>query len=81
MNNGKGKVFDGVVVSAKMQGTVAVKVIHAFAHPLYRKTTNRMRVYLADTAGKTFAEGDTVRIQETKPMSRKKHFVVISDKK
>ncbi len=81
MNNIQGKIFKGVVVSAKMQGTVAVKVVHAFAHPLYRKTTNRMRVYLADTAGKTIAEGENVSIQETKPMSRKKHFVVIADKK
>jgi small subunit ribosomal protein S17 len=65
----------GVVVSAKMQKTVVVAVVRLVRHPLYQKTLRRTSKFMAhDELGAQ--RGDTVRIVETRPLSRLKRWRV-----
>ncbi len=73
----KGKTFIGKVVSTKMNKTVIVLVEHSFAHPLYKKAMRRIKRYACHNESLDLKVGDMVSIAETKPMSRRKHFVVI----
>ena len=66
----------GLVTSAKMQNTVTVTVTRLVMHSKYRKRYPMSKKFLADTAGKTIQEGDTVLIEETRPLSKHKRFVV-----
>jgi len=72
-----GKIIQGLVVSTKMQNTVSVQIERAFRHKLYKKTIIRHKKYLADTNGHTLVEGDVVKIQECRPLSKNKRFRVI----
>src|SRR5438445_219186 len=65
----------GVVVSAKMQKTVVVAVERLVRHPVYRKTIRRTSTFMAHDE-KGAHEGDTVRIVETRPLSRHKRWQV-----
>jgi small subunit ribosomal protein S17 len=65
----------GVVVSAKMQKTVVVSVERLVRHPVYRKTIRRTSTFMAHDE-KGAREGDTVRIVETRPLSRHKRWRV-----
>jgi small subunit ribosomal protein S17 len=65
----------GKVTSNKMMKTVVVQVDSRQRHPLYGKVVNRARRYKAhDELGCQM--GDTVRIVESKPISKDKHWVV-----
>lgn len=65
----------GVVVSAKMQKTVVVAVERFVRHPVYRKTIKRTSTFMAhDEQGAR--KGDTVRIVESRPLSRHKRWRV-----
>ncbi len=65
----------GVVVSAKMQKTVVVAVERFVRHPVYRKTIKRTSTFMAhDEQGA--GKGDTVRIVESRPLSRHKRWRV-----
>ncbi len=72
----QGKIFSGVVVSDKMKDTVVVAVTRFVKHPKYRKFIKRVKRYHAHDAGNTKKVGDMVEIQETKPISKTKHFLV-----
>lgn len=65
----------GRIISAKMQKTVVVLVEGKKTHPLYKKTFVWSKKYLVhdELGGK---EGDIVAIEETKPISKHKHFKV-----
>jgi small subunit ribosomal protein S17 len=65
----------GVVVSAKMQKTVVVAVERLVRHDVYRKTIKRTSTFLAHDE-KGSAKGDTVRIVETRPLSKNKRWRV-----
>ncbi len=71
-----GRVLEGEVVSAKTPKTVIVAVGISFRHPLYKKAVRRTRRFAADTGSMELTVGDHVRMRETKPISRTKHFVV-----
>jgi len=75
----KGRVFRGTVVSAKMKDTVAVLVSRYVKHPKYKKYQTRTKKYLAHDAGNTRKEGEVVSIRETRPLSKNKHFEVVTD--
>src|SRR4030095_13534255 len=65
----------GVVVKAKMQKTVVVAVERLVRHEVYRKTIKRTSTFMAhDEKGAKL--GDTVRIVETRPLSRNKRWRV-----
>ncbi len=65
----------GVVVSAKMQKTIVVAVERLVRHPVYRKTIRRTSTFKAHDE-KGAREGDTVRIVESRPLSRDKRWRV-----
>jgi small subunit ribosomal protein S17 len=71
------KVREGLAVSVKMDKTVVVAVTDRVRHPRYRKTLQRTRrLYVHDEANDV-REGDRVRIQETRPLSKQKRWRVI----
>jgi small subunit ribosomal protein S17 len=71
------KIFEGVVVSLAMQKTAVVKVTHITAHPIYKRIIKKEKRLKADTAGLTLLVGDRVKIGQTKPISKDKHFKVL----
>ena len=66
----------GVVVSDKMDKTVVVAVENRRRHPLYRKTVTRTRKFHAHDELNECATGDVVRIEESRPRSKLKRWVV-----
>lgn len=71
------KVLNGIVVSDKMQKTVVVDVQTTRRHPLYGKVLRRSKKYLAHDEQEECREGDAVRIEESRPLSRRKRWRVI----
>lgn len=72
----KGKILEGIAVSVKMRDTVVVAVTHTTRHPLYKKALKRTHRFAAHVEGLDIHEGDRVRLVETKPISKTKHFLV-----
>jgi len=70
------KTLTGRVISTKMDKTVSVLVESVWEHPLYKKRIKRSKKYLAHSEGKV-KEGQTVRIGEIPPMSKRKAWKVI----
>ena len=70
------KVLTGIVVSTKMQDTAVVEVSWKKPHPLYKKLLKRSKKHKVHTAGQEVAVGDKVKIVETKPISKGKHFIL-----
>ncbi len=70
------KVRTGVVVSDKMSKTVVVSLSRRFAHPLYGKQMTRTKRVKAHDERDAHV-GDTVRIMETRPLAKTKHWRVI----
>lgn len=67
----------GIVTSNKMQKTVVVTVERRVIHPLYKRVVRRSRKFLAHDEKNECHVGDTVRIRETRPLSRQKRWRVI----
>ena len=67
----------GTVVSDKMNKTVVVAVERRYAHPLYGKQVTRTKKYHAHDENDEFHIGDTVRIMETRPLSKLKRWRVV----
>jgi small subunit ribosomal protein S17 len=72
------KRFKGMVVSDKMDKTVVVDVVRYVKHPIYRKYRRINKRFKAHDEKKEYKKGDKVIIEETKPLSKDKHFKVIS---
>ena len=77
MPNEGGKVRVGRVVSNKMDKTAVVAVRWQQRHPLYRKSIRRITKFYVHDAQNECRLGDLVRIQETRPLSRTKHWRVL----
>ncbi len=73
---GKQKEFTGVVVSDKMQKTVVVRTMHLTRDTKYSKTIKRHNKFKAHDEKGIAKLGDTVRIVETRPLSKDKRFIV-----
>ena len=71
------KTVTGTVVSTKMTKTVVVKTERLWRHPVYKKTVQRSKKYLANNLLAEIKEGDRVIIRATRPVSRRKHWEVI----
>jgi len=67
----------GLVVSDKMDKTVVVAVENRSPHPKYGKIVVRTQRFKAHDQDNRCRVGDRVRIQETRPLSRTKRWVVI----
>ena len=72
------RVLTGTVVSDKGDKTVVVKVERKVKHPLYGKIIRRSKKYHAHDDANEYHEGETVRIEETAPISKLKTWKVIA---
>ncbi len=72
------RILQGVVVSDKNDKTVVVEVERRYTHPLLKKTVRRSKKYHAHDEANSFKVGDIVRIEETKPISRKKRWLALA---
>lgn len=73
-----GRVLKGTVVSSKMKDTITVAVERYVMHPKYKKFMRRTKKFLVHDAGNTAKEGSIVEIREVRPMSKRKHFALIT---
>ncbi len=71
------RILVGTVVSDKTDKTVTVLVERKVKHPLYGKIIRRSKKYHAHDEGNEFKPGDTVRIEETRPISKTKTWTVL----
>ena len=71
------KTLVGTVVSDKMDKTVVVAVLSAKKHRLYKKTLRRTTRYKAHDPNNACKLGDTVRLVETRPISKEKRWRVV----
>ncbi len=74
-----GRVLQGVVVSNAAEKTVIVRVERRVMHPLYKKYIRRSKKMHAHDETNACALGDKVRIRECRPLSKTKHWEVISE--
>ena len=70
------KRLTGRVTSDKMDKTIVVEVERLQRHRLYGKVLKRTKKYMAHDEENTCGIGDLVRIVESRPLSRRKHWVV-----
>ena len=71
------KVRVGKVVSDKMDTTVVVAIADRVAHPLYKKIVGRTYKLKAHDENNTCCIGDTVKVMETRPLSKDKRWRVV----
>ena len=71
------KVREGIVVSTKMDKTVVVAVVDRVRHRRYGKTMQRTNHLYAHDESSEVREGDRVRVAETRPLSKLKHWRVL----
>jgi len=71
------RVLTGRIVSDKMDKTVTVEVSRTFKHARYRKYVTRSKTYKAHDEDNTYQTGDQVKIQESRPLSRSKRWIVL----
>ena len=74
---GKRKEFTGTVISDKMQKTVVVRVMRMSKHAKYSRVAKSYNKFQAHNEPCMAKLGDTVRIVETRPLSKDKHFRVL----
>ena len=67
----------GVVVSNKMDKSIVVAVKRKVKHPIYGKFVNKTTKFSAQDDTNTCNEGDTVRIMETRPLSKTKRWRLV----
>ena len=75
------RTLQGVVGSDKQDKTVGVRVERRFTHPTMKKTIRRSKKYHAHDEANTYSIGDTVRIEERRPLSKLKNWEVIRGEK
>ena len=68
----------GTVISDKMEKTVVVAVERSVRHGVYGKTQRKTSTFVAHNEGNDAKMGDTVSIAESRPLSRRKRWVVVS---
>jgi len=66
----------GIIVSNKMDKTVVIKVESRYSHPIYSKTMIKTRKYLAHDEVNQCNIGDQVLVQECRPRSKRKRWLV-----
>jgi small subunit ribosomal protein S17 len=71
------RILQGTVVSDKADKTIVVRVDRRVMHPVYKKYINRSKRYAVHDETNRYKIGDLVRIQECRPISKRKHFEVV----
>ena len=74
---GRRKMRTGVVVSDKMDKTVLIRIDRQVTHALYQKTVRRSSKLAAHDEQNEAHVGDTVRVMETRPLSKSKRWRVV----
>ena len=67
----------GVVTSTKMEKTITVLIERKIKHPIYGKFMKKSKKFTAHDENNECHEGDTVKIMETRPLSRKKRWRLV----
>lgn len=73
------RVLQGVVVSDKQDKTVTVLVERRVMHPIYKKYVRKSKKYAAHDETNSVKEGDTIRIRECRPLSKRKTWEVVTE--
>jgi len=77
MERNRRKERVGVVVSNKMQASITVAVERKVMHPIYGKFTKRTSKFMAHDQNNDCGIGDTVKIMETRPLSKSKRWRLV----
>ena len=75
------KQLVGVALSNKMDKTAVIEVERRFPHPVYKKFIVRTKKYYAHDVKNLCSEGDIVKIEEYKPTSKLKRWIVLNIEK
>ena len=67
----------GTVVSDKSNKTIVVDVVRTMSHPIYKKVLKRTKKYQVHDPENTATIGDIVRIEETRPISKLKRWILV----
>ncbi len=67
----------GVVTSNKMEKSAMVRVDHSVQHPRYKRYIRRSKQYQVHDEKNECSQGDTVRIRETRPLSKNKYHTLV----
>ena len=73
------RILQGVVVSDKQDKTVVVSVERQVMHPVYKKFVKKSKKFAAHDENNQFKVGDTVKIVESRPISKTKTWTVLVD--
>ena len=71
------RILQGTVISHACDKTVIVRVERRVMHPIYKKFVSRSKKYAAHDADNRYRTGDAVRIEESRPLSKRKSWIVI----
>ena len=71
------RILQGVIVSDACDKTVIVRVERRVMHPIYKKFVTHSKKYAAHDENNSYRSGDVVRIEESRPISKRKCWVVI----
>jgi small subunit ribosomal protein S17 len=71
------RMLQGIVVSNKQDKTLVVRVERRFTHPVLKKTVRSTKKYYAHDEDNAFSVGDVVKIEENRPISKLKRWVVV----
>ena len=72
------RVLQGVVISDACDKTVIVRVERRVMHPVYKKFVTHSKKYAAHDENNSYRSGDVVRIEESRPISKRKRWIVLS---
>src|SRR5271170_6553092 len=73
------RILQGIVVSDAQNKTVIVRVERRVMHPIYKKFITRSKKYAAHDEENKFHTGDSVQIEESRPLSKRKTWVVLGE--
>lgn len=78
MGKGRRRVLEGRVTSDRMDKTIMVEVQRLRRHPRYERVVRRRKRFMAHDEENTCRVGDLVRIEESRPLSRRKRWRLIA---
>jgi small subunit ribosomal protein S17 len=73
------RILQGIVVSDAQDKTIVVRVERRVMHPMYKKFVTRSKKYAAHDEGNKFHTGDAVQIEESRPISKRKSWIVMGE--
>lgn len=72
------RTLQGTITSLKTEKTATVVVTRRWQHPLYKKSVKRSKKFACHYEDMELSLGDKVAIEETRPMSKTKHFKIVN---